>query len=744
MTMTLLATFITSSFIAAAGSANVDREHAVSAEIQEADGHRSVLADRPVKAIGARLPIALRNELGFIPRPVVSLRALDHTELMILGEIEQQEGAPLRYGITRPIQVEEADGVWINVPGGRLWQVEVQSIDAENLHIHIENMNLPEGAELRTYAPGAPEAVAGPFTDDGPANNGDFWSLIQPVDSVIVEYFQPETVRSNDLPFSLTEVVHGYLAIMKDGLAGGSGNCHNEATCYSDWEDVGDATALVSFGGGYVCSGQLIATSSQNETAYYITANHCISSSSSASSAQFIFRYERLNCNGSNSNGTSAFGSTLIDTHSSSDSTLLRLTGSVPSTAYWVGWTTDTASTNLDTTCLHHPAGDRMKISFGDINSNPVCGSSSGWFGVRWNDGVTEGGSSGSGAYRSSDQKLMGVLTCGASSCSNLTGLDGYGRFSYAFSTGGFDEFLDIGQPNDDIYDDNDTCLTAAFLNSAGDYNDLVVKSTDEDWYRMNVPGGQTVEFDLDFSHSNGDVDIELYSISCNGDLVAVGDSNTNDELVSWSNYDLTVASRRIFARVYMNSGVENSYDMTASFVNNPEPQGACCLGTTSCSSASEAICIAAGGTWQGEGITCNTDTCAEPIGACCIGGSCFQLTDVVCSSAGGTFGGVGSGCASDTCGEPVGACCVDAACSSQTAAECTNAGGTFNGVGSSCETDTCAVDCVADTNGDGSVDGTDLADVLGSWGLATGDITGDGLTDGQDLAIILAYWGDC
>ena len=60
-----------------------------------------------------------------------------------------------------------------------------------------------------------------------------------------------------------------------------------------------------------------------------------------------------------------------------------------------------------------------MKISFGDINSNPVCGPSSGWFGVRWNDGVTEGGSSGSGAYRSSDQKLMGVLTCGSSSCSN-------------------------------------------------------------------------------------------------------------------------------------------------------------------------------------------------------------------------------------------------------------------------------------------------------------------------------------
>ena len=703
MTITLMATLLTSSFIAAAGSIDTKPEHAISADFHEADGHRSVLADRPEKAIGVRLPIAVKNELGFIPRPLVTLRPLDHTELILLGEIEQQEGAPLRYGITRPVDIQAADGMWIDVPGGRLWQIEVRSMDAENLHIHIENMNLPDGAELRTYAPGGAEAVAGPFTDDGPMDNGDLWSLIQPVDSVIVEYFQPDTVRSNDLPFSLTEVLHGYLPIMKDGLAGGSGNCHNEATCYDDWEDVGDATALVSFGGGFVCSGQLIATSNQDETAYYLTANHCISTNSEASTAQFIFRYERLNCNGSNSNGTSAFGSTLIDTQVSSDSTLLRVTGSIPSTAFWVGWTTNTATTNLDVTCLHHPAGDRMKISFGDVNSASVCGPSTGWFGVRWNDGVTEGGSSGSGAYRSSDQKLMGVLTCGSSSCSNTNGLDGYGRFATAFNSGGFDEYLDIGQPDDDIYDDNDTCSAAAFLNSAGTYLDLVVKSTDEDWYRMNVPGGQTVEFDLSFSHSNGDIDIELYSLTCSGDLVAVGDSNTNGESVSWSNFDLSTSSRRVFARVYMNSGVENTYDMTTSFTSNPEPQGACCLGT-SCSSATEATCLAAGGTWEGAGITCNTETCAEPIGACCVGENCFQLTSEICASASGTF----------------------------------------NGVGSACTGETCAADCPADFNGDGTVDGTDLATVLGSWGLSGGDLNDDGTTDGQDLAVVLAYWGGC
>jgi hypothetical protein len=203
----------------------------------------------------------------------------------------------------------------------------------------------------------------------------------------------------------------------------------------------------------------------------------------------------------------------------------------------------------------------------------------------------------------------MGVLTCGASSCSNTNGLDGYGRFTYAYSTGGFDEYLDIGQPDDDIYDDNDTCAAANFFNSAGTYNDLVVKSTDEDWYRMNVPSGQTVQFDLDFAHSNGDVDIELYAINCSGDLVSVGDTNTNGEFVSWANTITEFASRRVFARVFMDSGVENTYDMTTSFIDNPEPQGACCLGTN-CSLATEVTCIAAGGSWEGWHHLQHRDVC--------------------------------------------------------------------------------------------------------------------------------------
>ena len=52
--------------------------------------------------------------------------------------------------------------------------------------------------------------------------------------------------------------------------------------------------------------------------------------------------------------------------------------------------------------------------------------------------------------------------------------------------------------------------------------------------------------------------------------------------------------------------------------------------------------------------------------------------------------------------------------------------------------------DCVnipGDLNGDGSVNGTDLAILLGSWGTPMGDIDGDGTTNGVDLSLLLGNW---
>lgn len=68
------------------------------------------------------------------------------------------------------------------------------------------------------------------------------------------------------------------------------------------------------------------------------------------------------------------------------------------------------------------------------------------------------------------------------------------------------------------------------------------------------------------------------------------------------------------------------------------------------------------------------------------------------------------------------------------------NAGGT----GSATLTLTVS-NCPADGNGDGTIDGSDLASMLSAWGQpSTYDMNHDGTTDGSDLASVLSAWGSC
>ena len=68
--------------------------------------------------------------------------------------------------------------------------------------------------------------------------------------------------------------------------------------------------------------------------------------------------------------------------------------------------------------------------------------------------------------------------------------------------------------------------------------------------------------------------------------------------------------------------------------------------------------------------------------------------------------------------------------------------GGTYGFGTSSVEVNSCP----GDFDGDGSIGGPDLAQLLGAWGNkgSAYDIDGDGAVDGFDLTIILAGWGPC
>ena len=69
------------------------------------------------------------------------------------------------------------------------------------------------------------------------------------------------------------------------------------------------------------------------------------------------------------------------------------------------------------------------------------------------------------------------------------------------------------------------------------------------------------------------------------------------------------------------------------------------------------------------------------------------------------------------------------------------------NGVPDCCESP--AGCCPGDIDGDGAVNGIDLAIVLARWGgpakdYPKADADGNGAVDGADLALVLGAWGAC
>ncbi|MFZ9688951.1 MAG: hypothetical protein ACO3DS_03840 [Phycisphaerales bacterium] len=736
------------------------------------DGHG------PVGAMQAAQPSVptLSEQFGmeFIPAPAHLLVPQDNefflTEDVILGNGNGPN--PLRFAVPTPTGLSLASGEWIDVEGGRLWRTVISSSNATTARLHLTGIDLPAGQQMRLSSPGWADSVIGPIEGKGEFGNGEMWSLALPTNEVLVEWFVPTGSPAKALPFADAEYYHGYRQIWKLDDGGGDGGlavgtCHLDPICFPTWAGESNGTVRLIFS-GFLCSGQLTATTAVDETPYVMTANHCISTQSVANSCQFNFFYRRNTCAASAtaSAGTNITGGDLVVTQAASDCTLLMIRPTLPANVYWVGWTNSNMPTNTASTGLHHPDGSYQRISFGTKNASSFnCGSpSTNWSSLSWNPatqygvtstGVTEGGSSGSAIYRNTDRRMYGVLTCGASSCTNTAADDGYGRLDVAISSGGFATPLAAG--TDDAQEPNDSCAAPKVL-ANGTYSGLVVKRVDEDWYQLSSAPGTVVSISATYTHNNGDIDLELFS-ACGGTPVASDAGNVNNGSISYTN---TSGSGTLFLRVFLATDTRNEYSLTVSTSAPPTPANDECSGVIDIQSSSVAFNTGSATTSttgsipascnDGAGTAMNKDVWYRLFNECD-----GTLTLATCGSSFDTRLAVYQGFTCPT------AASVPVACDDNSTG-CANNGSSVTfaaapgqvyyirigsptatgGAGTLTVTCTPTPQCPADLSADGLVDGNDLGILLGLWGTAKGDLDGDGFTDGADLAIMLSSWGGC
>jgi hypothetical protein len=353
----------------------------------------------------------------------------------------------LRVGIPMKVDVDAGrKGLWERLPeGDRLWRVRVRSRGALWLVLGFGTFRPAAGMELWVYSEDG-ETLLGGFSDEDERWDGQLWMPPIEGESLVVELRWPEALADAQPNVHLGVVSHGYRPFGRigkhhTGNDGDSGSCNNDVNCPEGaaWgAQKRSVVNLLTSSGSQYCTGSLITTTDGDCRNLVLTANHCADSQTDAASTTFQFNYERPGCSsGDAPTDHQITGADLRATYSGSDFTLFEMTGEPLEEwdAHYNGWSRSTTPAS-ESTCVHHPRGDVKKISF---NYDPlVDGVNYGpdhWRVTEWEDGTTEGGSSGSPLY-DQDKRTVGQLHGGTASCTSIT-WDEYGKLDVSWDGGG-------------------------------------------------------------------------------------------------------------------------------------------------------------------------------------------------------------------------------------------------------------------------------------------------------------------
>jgi hypothetical protein len=392
-------------------------------------------------------PPSFRHALAAVV-PTVSLPAPDVGRFLAEDEAADKTTTPWRFGAPIPVELDlQNAGVWAALPdGGRVWRLRLASPGAYSLNIQYDRFHLPPGAEFFLSSDDQSQVI-GAFTEynSSCSVDGSFATQPLPGDAVVLEYYEPAWAAFTG-EIRLSSVVHAYRNVFgrveSDRGYGDSGSCNNNVNCPegAPWQTEKRAVVMIlTSGGSALCSGSLVNNTAQDLRQYFLTANHC---GVGTGSNIFVFNYESPGCANQNVTYTSVTGCTLRATNTASDFTLVELNENIPASynAHFAGWSAiDTPSTS--NVGIHHPSGDIKKISFDSqaAISDRYLGTqgiaNSHWKVGQWEDGTTEGGSSGSPLF-DQNHRIIGQLHGGYASCSSITS-DWYGKFSMSWNYGG-------------------------------------------------------------------------------------------------------------------------------------------------------------------------------------------------------------------------------------------------------------------------------------------------------------------
>ena len=344
--------------------------------------------------------------------------------------------------------------------GQETWTLEVSLPGALATCVFFDDFHLPAGATLHFHTPEGKYAEMwseGPITDVENNTHRRWTNGEVPGDELVMVYRCP--VGTTDQA-ALGMCGFGFFARHQrfqqpwsaPTSRGGSEECQVDVNCPEgdSWECEKDAVVRlrISQGGGiFYCSGSMVNNTARDCRQLLLSSFHCANEVEEDEWPFFrvYYNYEFTECGGIQSINRSKTG--VIRLTDSNDMPNGQINGSDfllvevedPISPDWepfyAGWDA-TGFNGNGGVGIHHPAGDRKKIS---TYSNSLITSNAYAIGAHWrvqwvptvtNHGVTEGGSSGSPIFEE-NHRILGTLSGGASFCDMPYSPDFYGKMSY-------------------------------------------------------------------------------------------------------------------------------------------------------------------------------------------------------------------------------------------------------------------------------------------------------------------------
>ncbi|HKL02628.1 MAG TPA: trypsin-like peptidase domain-containing protein, partial [Cryomorphaceae bacterium] len=369
--------------------------------------------------------------------------------------LDQYPDIPFRYGAITEVDINsDQHGSWTTLANGdRVWQMAIESEGALSLNFLFDVYQVPEGGEVFVYNPERTQLL-GSFTSENTSLINSLGVGILHGDKMIIEYIEPAEVSGAGY-LHINKITHGYRPVLgavareKAGPFGNSGACNIDVNCPEGipFDFQIRSVALIVVNNNSLCSGALVNNTLQDQTPYFLTANHCLPGNpSNTQNWVFYFNHETPECNGNDNDAPinqSVSGASLRASNAESDFGLVEFNNNVPGSynVCYSGWDASDIEDSGSSYGIHHPSGDVKKICFDDdAPYHQTVGSfvNQVWYIDQWEDGVTEGGSSGSPLFNEAGL-LIGQLAGGLAACSGTTNngqFDYYGRLGVSWDFG--------------------------------------------------------------------------------------------------------------------------------------------------------------------------------------------------------------------------------------------------------------------------------------------------------------------